>query len=429
MNEHFELLHERLKLTPNQRSDVKRKYDGVSKSLYKEFYEGDYDSRTRLIIGSHGKNTEGRYPIRDIDLIFKISKEDIDRYQSYGQDSNGPSALLQRARKQLQTTYPNTSEIKSWGKVVLVAFGDGQHDVEVMPCFEEEDGKFTIPNTEGNGTWDTFDPREEIRAVASSQQETGITRQMIRIAKRWRSKNNVRIKSYQIEFFCISFLSLNYMNSKSWSQLFEEFFVWLELQSDDYEKDALSKVQSAMNRSKKARDFELKENFSESCKEWRKVFGRQFPLYDKNLATVKSLEKSYPIESEEFIHDRFPVKIDRGVQIKINSRLKRNGFRDYQGFSGFFGDGHCVIPFEASLEFKVKCSLGRKANYYWKIRNFNDEARDANDLRGEIVKDKDLHKKYETSRYAGTHYVDCYAVRAGVVVAVARRFVPIGDDK
>ena len=82
MDDHFELLHDRLKLTPKQREDVKRKYQGVSKSLYKEFYDGDYDPKTRLIIGSHGKKTETRHPVGDIDLIFKIPKADLEKYQA-----------------------------------------------------------------------------------------------------------------------------------------------------------------------------------------------------------------------------------------------------------------------------------------------------------------------------------------------------------
>lgn len=427
MDEHFELLHDRLKLTPNQRKDVKRKYDGVSRSLYSEFYgDCDYDSKTRLIIGSHGKKTETRHPVGDIDLIFKISKADLDRYMAY--EGNGPSALLQRARTQLQKTYPNTSEIKTWGKVVLVAFGDDQHNVEVLPCFENEDGTFTIPNSEDGGSWDNFDPREEMRMVSASQKQTGLTRQMIKMTKRWRRKNNVKIKSYQIEYFCVSFLDAQYAKEKSWSQLFEEFFVWLELQSSDFNDDALSKVTSAKNRASKARDYELSEKYDDACGEWRKVFGRQFPIYDKNLGTVRALEKAYPIEDEEFIHDRFPVKIDRSVSLEIVPRLKRNGFREFDMFGDFFSAGHRLIPLQANLEFKIKSSLGRTANYYWKIRNFHDEARDADDLRGEIINDKSSLIRNETSKYTGTHYIDCYAVVAGEVVAIARRFVPIGVE-
>ncbi len=426
MDEHFELLHDRLKLTPKQREEVKRKYDGVSKSLYKEFYNGDYDSHTRLIIGSHGKRTETRHPIGDIDLIFKIPKADLEKYQAY--ESNGPAALLQRARTRLLETYPNTTEIKSWGKVVLVSFGDDQHDVEVLPCYENPDGTFTIPNSENGGSWDSFDPREEMRIIADSQKITGLTRKMIKMVKRWRRKNNVKIKSYQLEFFCVSFLDTEYAPEKSWPQLIEEFFIWLELQSTDYDDEALSKVISAKNRATNARDYEQDDKNKESCLEWRKVFGQQFPLYDEDLTTVKDLEKEWPIEGEQFIHDRFPVSIRKDISLRISSRLRRDGFRSYDGLRNYFQAGHRLVPFQASLEFKPVCDLGKRANYYWKIRNFNKEAKDADDLRGAIVKDDNKLMRNETSRYTGTHYIDCYAVLDGKVVAIARRFVPIGVE-
>lgn len=427
MDDHFELLHDRLKLTPSQRGEVKRKYNGVSHSLYEEFYGGDYDPHTRLIIGSHGKKTESRHPIGDIDLIFKIPKADLERYQAY--ESNGPAALLQRARTKLSETYSTSEPPKAWGKVVLVEFNDDQHDVEVLPCYENEDGTFTVPNSENGGSWDSFDPREEMRLIAESQKSTGLTRRMIKFVKRWKNKNNVPIKSYQIEFFCVGFLDESYSNEKSWSQLIEEFFVWLELQSADFDENALSRVTTAKNRAAKAREFELNDRHADACLEWRKVFGRQFPLFDENLATVRQLEAAYPVENEEFIHDRFPVKIDRAVSLTIVPMLRQNGYRDFDLFSSYFGSGHRFIPHEASLEFKVKSSLGRKANYYWKIRNFHDEARDDENLRGEIVNDKSSLRHTETSKYTGTHYIDCYAVVAGEVVAIMRRFVPIGKDE
>lgn len=425
MDAHFELLHDHIKLTPAQREDARRKYNGISRSLYEEFYGGDYNPKTRLVIGSHGKNTETRHPVGDVDLIFKISKEDLERYQAYR--SNGPSALLERAKNKLAETYSTSEAPRSWGKVVLVKFGDGQHDVEVMPCYENDDKTFTIPNAENGGTWDAFDPRQEMQIIADSQSATGVTRKMIKMIKRWRRKSDVAIKSYQIEFFCVSFLDTEYSSEKSWSQLIEEFFIWLELQGDDYDDAALSKVVSAKRRAAKARDFELGEKYDDACLEWRKVFGRQFPLYDEDLATVQSLHRLYPVEGEEFIYDRFPVRIDESVHLKIIPFVKRHGFRDYHPFAEFFRSGYRLIPHQASLEFTIQSSLGRQANYYWKIRNFHDEALEKEDLRGEIINAKSNMRRLETSRYTGTHYIDCYAVVAGVAVATARRFVPIGD--
>lgn len=422
---HFELFHDRLKLTSNQREEVKTRVLGVSKSLYEEFYDGNYDKKTRLTIGSHGKKTETRHPIGDIDLIFKISKEDLDRYQAY--DSNGPSALLARAKTKLEQTYP-VSDKRSWGKVVLVKFTTG-HDVEVLPCYENEDGTFTVPNSENGGTWDSFDPRAEMRLIKESNEKTGITRKLIKFAKRWNNNSGKTIKSFQIEFFCVSYLEAEFDPEASWTQIIESFFVWFELQASDLSEDAVSRVATAKSRAQKARDYEISEDHINACIEWRKIFGRVFPMYDPELNAVKALEKRYPSQHEEYIQDKFPVKIDRNITLSIVPKVKRSGWRDFVPFGDYLQRGIDRLPKAASLVFKAQSSLGGTANYRWKIRNLSEEAYRAGDLRGAIVKGHGRQTREEGTRYFGTHYIECYAIKDGVCVAIERLFVPIGETE
>jgi len=426
MDEHFNLLYENIKLTKAQREDAKIKRNGVSHSLYQEFYGGDYDPSTRLIIGSHGKHTATRYPVNDVDLIFKIDEDTLTRYQAYA--DNGPSALLRRARKKLMETYVNTSIIRTWGKVVLVAFSEGSHNVEVLPCYENDDGTFTIPNSEGNdgkGSWDIFDPRAEMKMIADSESETGITRQFIKMAKRWRRRANLDIKSYQIEFYIVSFLEEYASKGVSWSQLFEEFMLWLEQQGADYNDEDASKITTARKRAQRAREYELLEDYEDTCNEWRKVFGEQFPLYDKDLETVKNLERLYPT-SEQYIQELYPVAINPQLNLVIHADYTE-GRSDPHPFAHFFRNVGSAFNKNAKFFFRVSSNIEGEVRYLWKIRNFHDEARDANDLRGEIHDEGRKRTHEEGARYSGTHYVDCYAVVDEVVVAQSRRFVPIGQ--
>ena len=428
LDEHFELLHRRIKLTKKQREDVTKKVNGVSRSLYAEFYDGEYNSTKKLIVGSHGKKTETRYPVGDIDLIFKISKDDLERYQNH--DGNGPSALLTRVKEKLKDTYPN-SEIHNWVKVVVVSFGDGQHDVEVIPCYENEDGTFTVPDTVDGGTWPIVDYRKEMEMIAESQQATGKTRKLIKMIKRWNREANKPMKSYQIEFFCVGCLDEEYSDDMPWSQLVEGFFTWLELQSDDpeFNDDALSKITRAKNRAQKARDYELQEKYDDACSEWRKIFGSPFPVYDADLSTVSALERKYSIDGEEFIQDRYKVRIDPSVQLDITPHVKRDGFRDFLPFTSYFTHGTKYLPKKASLVFKLNSSLGKRANYFWKIRNLSEEAQNAGVLRGEIIRDNGSLSRNESTAYNGTHYVECYAIVEGVCVAMRRSFVPIYEEE
>lgn len=421
LDEHFELFHQNIKLTKKQREDVSTKVNGVSRSLYAEFYDGEYDSSKKLIVGSHGKKTETRYPVGDIDLIFKINHEDLERYKSH--DGNGPSALLTRVKEKLKSTYPN-SETHNWGKVVVVRFSDGQHDVEVIPCYENEDKTFTVPDTTNEGSWPIVDYRLEMDRIAESQKDTGVTRKLIKMTKRWNNEANKPMKSYQLEFFCVGYLDQEYDEEMSWSQLVEGFFTWLELQSDgpEFDNDALSKVTRAKNRAQKARDYELGEKYDDACGEWRKIFGTSFPIYDDELSTVKNLESLYPSPVEEFIEQLFPVRVNPEYTLDISAKVSNNnGFRDYPlpEFLAKFG----ALLKKMNLMFEVSSNIPERVNYHWKVRNFHEEANNANigkGLRGEIEPDGGMGRKKESTLYKGTHYVECYAILNGVCVAKKR---------
>lgn len=427
MNEHFELFEKAIRLNSTQVEEVARKFKGVGNSLYHEFYGDGEDKTKRFKIGSHGKKTELRDENGDLDMIFKISRETLERYMAH--EGNGPSELLRRAKEALQKTYSNSStEHKSWGKVVLVKFSSG-YDVEVMPCFEEGDGKFTIPNTENGGSWDSYDPREEINNVKRSNDETGCTRRLIRVVKHWNNRTGKSIKSYIVENLVVAFLDETY-SGQDWSELLESLYRWLPFQVDSgLSDDALSRIASASSRSQKARGYELDGDFSKSCEEWRLVFGNEFPIYDEDLDTVASLEKRYPSEDEEWIEDRYPIKIDSSVQLEILSEVKPKGWRSFVPTKTFLSmPGYSRLLKSSDIQFSAKSDYGNTINYRWKVRNLSEEAQRKGKLRGAIEPPGQDQSKYKDSTaYEGTHYVECYAIKDGVCVAKRRLLVPIGD--
>ena len=429
MDGHFDEMLKRLRLTPSQWQDAKSKWRGVSESLYQAFYDGEYNDHTRLIFGSYGKRTQIR-PVSDIDLLFKIPKEVLDQYQDH--QTNGPAALLQRVRAILRAKYVTTDKVASWGKVVLVEFPEGKHNIELLPAFELGDGKFLIPNSEGGGSWDTFDPRYEMKLVSESNQRTGITRTLIKFIKRWQRYANLSIKSFEIEFFSVAYLETNYDPAMSWSETIEGFFSWLEPQIGIDHEDR-TKTATAVGRVRKAREYELDAKFDDACEEWIKIFGNKFPTYDSNRERIFELEKRYPSPVEEFIEDQFPVRINPEYRLTITPTIKANGFRDFSPFSAVLNLVNKYLPIHASLVFHVRSNIPLKVKYFWKVRNFGEDARNHKDggegLRGEITKDiNGLGQKIESTLYTGTHYVECYAIADGVCVSKGRVFVPVRED-
>jgi hypothetical protein len=81
------------------------------------------------------------------------------------------------------------------------------------------------------------------------------------------------------------------------------------------------------------------------------------------------------------------------------------------------------------LEFHItNNTVPQPYSILWKVRNFGDEALAANDLRGEITEDLGSERKIENTKYSGEHYVECYIVKDGVCVGMARIMVPIGRE-
>jgi len=427
MKDHFDLFEKSIRLSSSQREDVAKKFKGVGNSLYHEFYGDGEDKTKRLKIGSHGKKTELRDENGDLDMIFKISAETLEQYKAH--EHNGPSELLRRAKEGLQKTYSNPStEHKSWGKVVLVKFASG-YNVEVMPCYEESDGKFTIPNTENDGSWDTYDPRAEMENIKRSNDETGQTRKFIRMTKHWNNKTGKTIKSYIVENLCVAYMDELFSN-QDWPELFEGFFEWLPFQVDSgFTDDALSRIATANSRIEKAREYELNDNFIKACEQWRLVFGDEFPTYDEDLNIVAALEKRFPSDEEEWIEDRYPVKIDPSVSLQIESHVRPQGWRSFVPLKNFLMmSGNNKLLKSSKMEFSAKSDFGNTINYRWKVRNLSEEAQRNNKLRGGIEPpSKDQSKYSDSTAYQGTHYIECYAIKDGICVAKRRLFVPIGD--
>jgi hypothetical protein len=81
------------------------------------------------------------------------------------------------------------------------------------------------------------------------------------------------------------------------------------------------------------------------------------------------------------------------------------------------------VPKNRNLRFELKTDVPAPFDVYWKVRNGGSEAAAANKLRGEIRPDDGKLILTETTSYTGTHYVEAYVVKDGIVVA--RAFHPV----
>jgi len=415
-NSLFNKFYDKLFLTDSQKEDAIKKYNGVCETLHNKFYNTKYNGSTKFLIGSYGKSTNIRPP-RDIDVIFKMPNDLFPKYNAY--KGNGQSQLLQDIRNILKDTYSTTEKIRGWGKVVLVKFADNTHDVEVLPAWETDDNKYKIPNTENNGNWEIVDPRSEMEEIINcNKRYCDKCTFFIRIFKRWTEFCSVNIKSFIIEQKTVQYLKHYNSIMPNVSDEILRFFIFL---SSFFYDDEKSKIESAKKRAEKALNYDKSGDLQSASVEWRKIFGKEFPMYK-----VAKLNEEFQSYNEQYIDGTigFPIEINPTYEFKIDAEITQDGFRPQ--WLSYYLDKIWFLKKKIKIIFKVKnINIPKPYELFWKVRNYGQEASSHNDLRGEITKDNGNMEKIENTKYKGEHYVECYCIKDGKCVALDQIFVPI----
>lgn len=282
-----------LHLTSTQRADAKTKYQGVINCLSNHFYKRARQDSDQFLFGSYKTKTNIR-PLdngSDVDVLFKISEDCYNRYK------NNPSGLLQEIRKALKNTYTTTDEIKAWGKVVLVKFSDGHHNVELLPAFENSNGTFKIPNTENGGSWEKFDPRGQVDAFYESK-DYELVREIVQMTKCWvRNTASMTYKSYKVMADTIDFVNAYYPNGKSnsdYDSIMLDFFTYLKNRTFLTHLSAInSHITTAHSRAVKAVEYRNNGKYIEATQEWQKIFGTMFKVATENDTTKNQSVKTF----------------------------------------------------------------------------------------------------------------------------------------
>jgi hypothetical protein len=441
----FKILLENISLTEKQEEDARKKYNGVCEALHNHYYPNTtYGGSTKFLYGSYGKNTNIRPP-RDVDVLFKMPGDEFARIDSLA--GNKQSQLLQEIRLVLKDAYTTTEKISALGMVVVVEFAEGTHKVDLLPAWEVEGGKFRMPNTENGGSWQIIDPASQIKHIQDSNRKTGKTLSLIRIGKRWVQYCNVPLKSFVVELLVVQYLDS--LNEESLGQGFKTLVPGLlahmiaqadrTIFSGSGEMIPLgdewkSRAESAYQRAQKALEFEEVAKMEEASLEWKKLFGDEFPRSETTTASdslddkIAGLAKQYPSSKEEFLNRppyNIPFQIDPAYAVEIDARVDQAGFQP--GPLSRFLQKRFYLKKKKKLMFEIThINVPGPYSVYWKVRNFGEEAKNAEGLRGEIT--LGVGRKEESTLYYGTHYVECYIVKNGICVAVGRIYVPIGTE-
>lgn len=427
--EHFkDFCEDELPISESEFSRWHNRLKEITKKLNKKYYPDndfeDIETDNCYIVGSVGRGT-AIAKTSDFDCIFKLPQEVYDRFNNHS--GNGQSKLLQEVKDEIALRYPST-KIKGDGQVVSVTFtSNPAGTIELVPAFEQDNGDFKFPNTHDGGSWKTTKPTPEISECSRISADTdGHFINFCRLLRKWKNKNGFIFKGLLIDTMVADYLEdegIGSINYSDYEELIPNLFKFLSEQ--DKERSywlALGSNQQIENSdngkfiTKAKKTYNLLKDSTNLIKDYRNTFGRQFAKSDSSVFNIIAPE-------EQFIEDMFPIHIQYNLELDCD--ITQNGFRKYtlrdilsRGFK---------LKDKKSLDFYIlKTSIPntlRGVEYFWKVRNVGTEAVRRGCERGQII--KGATKKHENTEFKGMHYVECYAIHEGVVIARGMIEVPI----
>ncbi len=424
----FEIFLDNLKVDDYEQ--IGNRYHEITKKLNKTFRNTESETDNCLQVGSYGRYT-GIKGISDLDMLYIMPNSKWDDYKS---DS---SKLLSEVEDALIKRYP-TTDIKVDRLVVDVFFSN--FTFEVQPVFEQvEDGEtfYKYPDTYNGGCYKITKPKQEQQAMTDFRQNYGEAhRHLCKMIRAWKNNVGQNMGGLLVDTLTHRFLSnhtdlAQYTYSK-YDQLCRDFFEYLkdEPQQSHYQalgsgqdvkvkKPFQRKAKQAYNKAVEA-VTETEENKRHNL--WRELFGSFFPKATEAVAESKMFSEAYT-DPEQFIENLYPVDIR--YNLTIDCEIQRNGFREMM-LSAILAQ-HRRISRVRSLMFQiVHTDVPEPYEVKWKVRNVGEVARQKNCLRGEIYdSNRNGTMRRETSDFVGSHYVECYIIKRGVVVARDRIEVPI----
>lgn len=426
VSELFDGLLENLKV--DNKTAIASRRDEIAKSLNKEFRSLDGSTKNQLMVGSYGRGSAIR-GISDLDMLYVLPSSSWDSYKG----ESGPTNILSRTRKSILARYPNT-DVKVDQCVVVVQFQNFKF--EVQPVFEKNDGSFSYPDTYAQG-WKVTKPRDEIEVIRAYDGLTrGNLRNLCKMARAWKNENGIAMGGLLIDTLAYNFFqsttSYDDVTTITYDYMVRDFFKFLSEEEDHEHYAALGSGQRVkvkkrfQRRAKKAYELCLEaieaEGKSTMSKKWKAVFGKPVP----SSTTAKASREAYSFaNTEEFIEDKYPV--DVRYELNIDCKVTQDGFRP-TGLRKMLLD-RIPLRIRKSLDFTIEtCDVPEPYVVKWKVLNRGAEAERKDEIRGQIDVPNRGRGRHEVTSFRGDHYVECYVIQSGVVVARDRILVPIKPE-
>lgn len=393
-------------------------------------------------IGSYPRFT-ATTPIHDLDILYILG--------AWDENNHTPATTLQNLFNLIQGQYVNpttyTIQTSLQTHSVTVDFLEGKEvifSVDIVPAYSYDKNEFgqdrykvpevikirshqkrrefyaTLQAENKNMSWINSDPRGYISVVSA----VGINsdfRKTVKFVKRWKSNlcdadSDLKLKSFHIEqvvtrlfqqnpnieifdaisqfFYALpeTVLVANRISDRANSHMFIDDYI------SEFSSNHLAKIRQArdgfLKKLEELEDGDTIENLIGIHFYVRSPKGNEAFLFDDRISVLTEPE-----------NDTFTASADITDKPGLILRALHS--------TGIIDSGRYL---------KFKSTKIQDCEYWWKVKN--DDRSDQ--PRGEITKGRTMNFP-EHTKFVGTHYVECYAIKNGVCVAQSRHNVVINN--
>lgn len=161
---------------------------------------------------------------------------------------------------------------------------------------------------------------------------------------------------------------------------------------------------------------------------WREIFGEEFPLYETEEAT-KSTELMLRPSLGDSRHAVRPNWTENLNPKKRKVRIDAYLFKGTESRGGLNSDGR-VIENGVNIQFVARTNVRGPYEVHWQVVNTGQHATSDNGLRGGFFAARNLDGtptadpliNWESTRYTGKHWIQCFIVQNGRCVARSKKF-------
>ena len=276
---------ENISVTDRQEANIEASFENLKTCLTKE--ESGLSVKEVFLNGSYERDTIIR-PLDDVDLFAVIDESE---YCVNGVDPK-PQTVLNNFKNYLNGLADYKDKVKQDRPCVTVFLSDKNFDV--LPSLRKS-GALYIPNEALDG-WIFTDPKTHTNSLYEVHKRRSYrVKNVVKAVKYWKRENKQNIPSFHVEEVAINVFNLydfaNYEEGiRLWFNQAEGFLNSGKFKSyDEYDK-VKSKIRSVKDKLNDAKKLNDEKKVAEAKKIWKDVFGKEFPVLDKNEA--KSFSES-----------------------------------------------------------------------------------------------------------------------------------------